>query len=532
MKSKNDPIKPAAYQLVPLTKLLTNGMRSVLICDGVGVGKTISAAYAIVHFLTTSPKPCAVVCPPALLPKWMGELKSKFELVALPVRSSEDLITAKEEAEKGRSQNVYVISNSLVIGTSSDQYPELSLVIFDEIHNYRNNETQTHKGALEVAKAAHWRIGLTATPINNSLNDLASELHLLLPEYGWETIQAAIEDLWRSAREKLTNALVTRFLKERLGVHFAARVVTWRRVAYPESYAAKVRVLVNSLQVSPQTSFDAITYFRLAASSPAAFSKATAVPERLVLDDPKLEALREALSDPSIEHWLVFCEFKETVEYLASEITGRQVFTMTGETPMFERESTLDAFSKTPNSVLIMTSVGSEGLDMQFSQGIVNYDLHWNPMKLEQRIGRIDRLGQKKPWIGIVNLVVQGSIDERVMSVISRKLTAISGSVFAADGILESTTEAEQLYDSSALSEELNESERLVRVLDNNSPIENKDYAVLKAINIKYCRPEMLRRAARRRSIDWIASGKSAKRWLNKVRSDGQRVLELLSYFS
>jgi len=532
MKSKNENIRSAPYQLVPLTKLLNNGLHCVLICDGVGVGKTISAAYAILYLLRRSGKPCGVLCPPALLSKWMFELKSKFGITPLPVRSKDDLTTARDESKnKGRSSNVYIISNSLVIGTHTYEYPAFCLVVFDEVHNYRNSETQMHRGALELSKAAEWRIGLTATPINNSLNDLVSELSLLMPDFAWEDVQATTEDLWRTAREKLTSALVTRFLKEKLGIHFAAHRVTWERVSYPIEYATRVRALVRSIE-SSQSSFDAITYYRLAASSPAAFYKAMGLRRESEPHDPKLEVLRRALADPSIEHWLVFCEFKETVDYLSRMITERDVFTMTGETPIFERESTLDAFSKAHDSVLIMTSVGSEGLDMQFAQGIINYDLHWNPMKLEQRIGRIDRVGQEKTWIRIVNILVEGSIDERVLSVINKKLAAISGSIFAVDGIVESARRAEQLlYDSTALSEELSESEKLIRVLDQNRSISNKDYEVIKFFKPEYCQPGVMRHTARE-GTPWIGSGKSSQLWLDAVREDGKRIRELLDYFA
>lgn len=532
MKSKNERIRPAPYQLVPLTKLLVNGLNAVLICDGVGVGKTISAAYALLYMLAKWGRPCGVVCPPTLLSKWIFELKSKFQLVALPVRSKEDLETAKEESKhRGKSPHVYVISNSIILETKSEDYPELSLAVFDEIHNYRNNETQAHQGAMEVAKTAHWRMGLSATPINNSLNDLVSEFSLLIPNYSWETIQAVTEDLWRAQRARLTNVLVTRFLKEKLGIHFAARKVVWKSVVYPQEYAAKVRELVRSSQNS-QGAFGTITCYRLAASSPVAFAKAMGIRQQLVANDPKVEALRKILSDRTIQHWLVFCEFRETVEYIAKMIEEREILTMTGETPMFERESILDTFSNTPYSALVMTSVGSEGLDMQFSQGIVNYDLHWNPMKLEQRIGRIDRIGQQKEWIQIVNILVGGSIDERVLNVINRKLQTISGSIFAAEGIVQSTASSEQqLYDAAALSEELREGEKLVRIFDQNNPIVNTDYECLNKIKSVYCQPEMMRRAAQEASLPWIQTG-PGERWLNTVKNDGHEIRSLLNYFA
>jgi SNF2 family DNA or RNA helicase len=533
MKSKNERIRPASYQLVPLTKLLTNELCAILICDGVGVGKTISAGYAILYMLSRWGKPCAVVCPPALLSKWMFELKSKFQLEALPVRSREDLETAKEETQySARTPNVYVVTNSILLGAKAEDYPEISLIVFDEIHNYRNNETKAHQGAMEVAKVAAWRVGLSATPINNSLDDLVSEVSLLVPNYSWETIQATIGDLWTTDRVKLTNALVTRFLKDRLGIHFAARKVLWKESIYPAEYAAKVRAIVGKVRTS-RRAFDSITYYRLAASSPEAFAKAFGIKQPMVSNDPKLDILRQILRDQTIEHWLVFCEFRETVEYISNKVSERVLLTMTGETPMFERESILDTFSKTPNSALVMTSVGSEGLDMQFSQGIINYDLHWNPMKLEQRIGRIDRVGQKKDWIQIVNILVQGSIDERVLSVINRKLETISGSIFAADGIVRSKPSAEQqLYDSAAISEEISEGERLIRTFDQNNPITNNDYECLPNLEVGYCLPQMMRQAGQNAELPWIEQSDAGRVWLNTVKKDGHEIQTLLDYFS
>jgi len=533
MKSKNEAIRPASYQLVPLTKLLTNELNAVLICDGVGVGKTISAAYAILYLLAKWGKPCAVVCPPTLLAKWMFELKSKFRLEALPVRSQEDLETAKEESKhRGQNTNVYVIANSILLGAESDDYPGFSLVVFDEIHNYRNNQTKAYQGAMKVARTVDWRIGLTATPINNSLNDLASELSLLIPNYEWETVQAATEDLWRTNRPRLTNALVTRFLKDKLGIHFAERKVVWKEVVYPPGYAAKVREIVRASHTS-HSAFDAITYYRLAASSPVAFAKAFGIKQPLISFDPKIEVLKQILGDRTIQQWLVFCEFRETVEYISNTVSEREILTMTGESPMFERESILETFSNTPNSALVMTSVGSEGLDMQFSQGIINYDLHWNPMKLEQRIGRIDRVGQKKEWIQIVNILVQGSIDERVLNVINKKLETISGSVFAADGILQSTTTPDQaLYDSTVLSGELSESERLARTFDQNNPITNKDYECLHTVKSAYCQPELMQTATQNDKLPWINEGGVGEQWIMNVKKDGHEIRTLLDYFA
>jgi len=89
---------------------------------------------------------------------------------------------------------------------------------------------------------------------------------------------------------------------------------------------------------------------------------------------------------------LVFCEFEETTKEISDAISERPSFLMTGATAVFDREALVADFRRTADGVLVMTSVGAEGIDLQFCSTLINYDLTWNPMVLEQRIGRIDRI--------------------------------------------------------------------------------------------------------------------------------------------
>ena len=79
------------------------------------------------------------------------------------------------------------------------------------------------------------------------------------------------------------------------------------------------------------------------------------------------------------------------------------------------RQTVIDQFHYNDNiDILLSSEVGSEGLDMQFCNSMVNYDLPWNPMVVEQRIGRIDRFGQESPIVHIYNMIVKGSIQEDI----------------------------------------------------------------------------------------------------------------------
>jgi len=536
-KSVNEGgLRPASYQLVPLAKVLVNHLNAVLVADGVGTGKTISAGYIIRYAMSKFSGPCLVICSPTLLPKWTLELKSKFAITTSPIRSVEDLETAKDESVHrtgARDKPVYIMSNSLLYRAKKDSYPELSSVVFDEIHTYRNVEARWHQGCKNVAGTAVIRVGLTATPINNSLDDLSGELAILLPKYSNEAVFASVSELWTSHRQALTNTLCTRFLKERLGIHFAKRVVHSSSISYPDSYVRKVRQAIKQ-RSSGDSILEQITYYRLAASSPRAFWSSVGVKDVSEQSDPKLEALVRVLSEKEVTHWLVFCEFVGTVDSLLEKLVvpDVEVYTMTGETPIFEREAIVESFRNTSKGILIMTSVGSEGLDLQFCEGIVNYDLHWNPMRLEQRIGRIDRVGQQKDHVRIVNIHVANSIDSRVLSVINKKLEIIANSVFAPSEIVSAipgTREPFGLYSEEAIAQEVAAGSSLIESLKMNQSIESIDYGALSSVNLSFCDPSVLRKEAERLQPQSIVA---AKDWIKRMEGDSTKCQQTLKYYS
>lgn len=423
------------YQLVHLIKLLANKEDGLLICDGVGVGKTISAGYILSYHQLIRKGDAAVVCPPVLTQKWRIELRDKFNLPTVLVASPDALSSVDEETQANAERSkprIYVIPYSLLSRLSLDHPSALSLIVFDEIHAIRNPETQTYASALVLAQGAKQRIGLTATPIHNKLDDLASELSVLFPRYALEVLKVAISEIWATKKTELLHPWTTRFVKDKLSIHFTKRVIENRFVRYPENYTRRVEdVLDGTVHAQGRqrmsSQFDLIARSRLAASSPTAFFHSVGRPNPFPSPDVKALELLAILKESPEARWLVFCDFVETARSLASLITTRPVFLITGETDSTERDALASGFREREGSVLILTSVGSEGLDFQVASHMVNYDLHWNPMVLEQRIGRIDRIGQKSSDIHIYNLIVDGSIDERVMRVIGRKLALVTG---------------------------------------------------------------------------------------------------------
>ena len=127
----------------------------------------------------------------------------------------------------------------------------------------------------------------------------------------------------------------------------------------------------------------------------------------------ELVSIIETMKKEGRKHLIVFAVFKDTLRYLAIRLAGLgyETIQIHGDIPSEVRRIRIEQFRDSPRfAILLSSEVGSEGLDMQFCNAMVNYDLPWNPMVVEQRIGRIDRFGQKSPKVHIYNLVVEDSI--------------------------------------------------------------------------------------------------------------------------
>ena len=134
--------------------------------------------------------------------------------------------------------------------------------------------------------------------------------------------------------------------------------------------------------------------------------------------------LQQDESDPDLKV-LVFTEFVPTQEMLREFLADRgfSVVCLNGSLGMDERENAQRAFAG-QTRILVSTDAGGEGLNLQFCHVVINYDIPWNPMKLEQRIGRVDRIGQAHA-VRAVNFAIQDTVEHRVREVLEEKLAVI-----------------------------------------------------------------------------------------------------------
>ena len=432
---------PSPYQLIHLTKLRANDQNCLLITDGVGVGKTISSGYVIYQQSRIEKMPVLVVCPPILLDKWRAELSSKFQLESKLANKPETfslMIDEIENRDKDKFGEIYITSYSILSRVDFRKAPEIGLIVMDEIHTARNPKTKFFPILRTLCESSEFRIGLSATPINNSTNDLAAIQSLLTPRFSYRELSSMLEDLWGLPITDCLSCISTRFTKDDVASHFTSRDIVSVGINYPDLYNEYVRSSIDS-RFSPSDGFQlqTVSVHRLAASSPAAFQKSFNAKKMPEFTDTKIERLKEIIESKPDERFLIFTEFRETANYIARNIEDRLILQTSGDSNLEEREANAFLFKESDASIMIMTPVGSEGLDYQFCSNLVNYDLHWNPMKIEQRIGRIDRIGQKKKVVTVYNFHVYGSIDERVRDVIGDKLSLVSGTFADVNSIIE-----------------------------------------------------------------------------------------------
>jgi ATP-dependent helicase HepA len=162
--------------------------------------------------------------------------------------------------------------------------------------------------------------------------------------------------------------------------------------------------------------------------------------------DPKFDRLKAILEDKGTQEnqrAMVFSTFRHTLSYLHERLleSGFRVGVVHGGVADEDRISLRERFAMDPSDsdaidVLLFSEVGSEGLDYQFCDCLINYDLPWNPMKIEQRIGRIDRNGQQSETVAIYNFVTPGTVEADIYERCLMRIGVFNNALGASEEIL------------------------------------------------------------------------------------------------
>lgn len=434
------------YQIATALKVLRDLRGRALLADEVGLGKTIEAALILKEYVLRGlVRKALILVPASLTVQWQEELREKFGLhfeIMDEVEDWErhDLVIASLDTAK-RPVNQEIIEKLYY-----------DLVIVDEAHKLRNRTTKNWKFVSSIRKK--YILMLTATPVQNDLEELFNLVTLLKPGQ-MRTWGAFRKEFFRAGDKRtpanpevLRQMLLEVMIRNRRG---DAITLPPRRVdsievplsaperAVYDGVSAFVRRWYGEAPVANRLSLMVLQ--REIGSSPAAASETLrrlrgspnfSWEERAELDQlyqkaaaiersergEKLAALLESTEDKVI----VFTQYYRTLAWLAERLRqdGVSFTTFHGGMNPMEKEASVHAF-KGAAQVFLSTEAGGEGRNLQFAHRMVNFDLPWNPLRIEQRIGRIHRLGQTRE-VHIVNLWAKDTIEEYVLELLDKKV--------------------------------------------------------------------------------------------------------------
>ena len=478
--------KPYAHQV---RNLITFCRRApvALFADDVGLGKTISAGLVLSELMERRKVNRAlVVAPRILLPQWQEELDSKFD-----IRSETATGAQLGNALRGKMPVVVTTYHSVRGHLDGIGATDFDMVILDEAHKLRNlhGTAKAPEFALSVREALEARVFkyvlmLTATPIQNRLWDLYSLVDLLTIAKGHENPLGSPSAFRADYVGDVKAVEIRHGRREQFRRHLGNYIVRTRRsdaklvfpkrrvkteTVRPEAIELELLKLVGglfrggklngltqssigqALMSSPEALVAQLEEMANRETIPVSVAReAAALVGRSAISGKLkgLDALVRELSGARPADWrlVVFTSRSKTQEMIGRYLKslGIPIGYIAGGRAV-ENERSIRAFwKKSPEvRVLISTDAGAEGINLQVANVLVNYDLPWNPMILEQRIGRIQRLASEHAEVRILNLVLKGSVEELVVARLGEKLQAISESIGDIEGILETTWEAE-----------------------------------------------------------------------------------------
>ncbi len=474
-----DRVEPYHHQV---TNLITFCRRLpvTLLADDVGLGKTISAGLIISELISRSRlSKILIVCPKLLGPQWQEELQTKFN-ISSEIAIGKDLVNADPE-ETGAVITTY---HSARLHLDSIPQDRFQMLVLDEAHKLRNlygveNPPQVAKRFRKALEERRFRfvLMLTATPIQNRLWDLYSLVDLLTVARGHQNpfgsegmfARKFIADnreqarqLKLEARDEFRSIIYGYMSRVRRGdakLYFPDRVVQMHKVDPTREELQLIGAIAKPIQKLNRLA--QISILQALTSSPDALmtqlnnmSRNGTVPQDLALTvrtivagmpiSAKLHglgALIDKLKQENPERWrlVVFTGRLETQTTIQAflEKYGLKVGIINGASGPRNRE-TLTRFRKNPPDchVIVSTEAGSEGINLQVANVLVNYDLPWNPMIVEQRIGRVQRLASEHASVGIFNIMLRGTFEEYIVGRLMEKLQMASHAIGDIESLL------------------------------------------------------------------------------------------------
>lgn len=459
--------QPFDYQIRAAQTALRRFRGRGLLCDEVGLGKTIEAGLVLKEYLLRGMvRRVLVLTPPGLVEQWREELATKFGLTDFATHTDEDFRAADSQAwvrfprviaslATARQARHRAVITDLVY----------DLVIVDEAHHLKNRASVTWKFVNALQKK--FILLLTATPVQNSLDELYNLITILKPgqlkthrEFRRQFVAGGGDPRLPKNRGRLRELLadvMVRHSRVEVSMKLPPRRAHTVRLdlsseerALYRDVSELVRAIIAPASDSPESDLGGIhlltlrTLQREIGSSPAAARptlEKLAANERFHAHRQRLLELAEragqakgwskgkaldqlwpaVLRDPE-ERVILFTHFRATLDLLADRLArlGIDFVVYHGSLAATDKTEAIERFRDSAR-VLLSTEAAGEGRNLQFCRTMINFDLPWNPMRIEQRVGRLHRIGQTRP-VEIYNLSARGTVEDYLLDILDKKI--------------------------------------------------------------------------------------------------------------
>ncbi|WP_235788551.1 DEAD/DEAH box helicase [Salipaludibacillus sp. CUR1] len=448
------------YQYDAARKALNEMNGRAILADEVGLGKTIEAGLILKEYMIRGlVKKVLILAPASLVTQWCAELNSKFYIPAVEQRKKPQwetvdiMVTSIDTAKRGN--HAEIIKNI-----------DYDMVIIDEAHKLKNKKTKNYQFVREVKKK--FCLLLTATPVQNKLSELFHLISLLKPGYLGD--EEAFNDYFQRGEhygelQELIKKVMIRNRRDETEMDWPKRIVQTVPVRFSSDYHSVYQQICQLKQkmkeeyLSPQSGFLVLTLQReFCSSREAVFMTLKNAVEKREMPSEQMNqeflnmmtSLNHLPSHPKadkvldlINSWekdekvVIFTEYRATQLYL-QWFLGQHGIRSVPFRGGFKRSKKdwMRQLFQNQAQVLIATEAGGEGINLQFCHRIINYDLPWNPMRIEQRIGRLHRLGQEKD-VNIYHLAVENTIEDHILKLLYKKIGLFEGVIGELDHILE-----------------------------------------------------------------------------------------------
>ncbi|RPF55644.1 DEAD/DEAH box helicase [Aquisalibacillus elongatus] len=433
------------HQLDAVKKVLHQMHGRAILADEVGLGKTIEAGVILKELMVKNlVKKVLILVPSSLIRQWETELQQTFYI---PAR-------AKHRSYPWQAYDIVVSSIDLAKKephSSEILNEEYDMLIIDEAHRLKNPKTRNYQFVSQIKST--YCLLLTATPIQNKIDEIYYLMSIVRPGLLGDktsfkkTVRQERQNSDSQAIQTLVKQSMIRNRRSETTSEWTGREIETIHVDFTEEEFEFYQELEA---INTPHSFTTLTLQREICSSREACYQS--IKQSKWNDEVKKEwmskierlphhakALKTVEFVKSLnEKCIIFTEYKSTQIYLQWLLHQNGIFSVTynGDFRKSKKEWMVQLF-KNKAQVLIATDAGGEGLNLQFCHHMIHYDLPWNPMKLEQRIGRIHRFGQEKD-VNIYYTVLNNTIDQRILNLLYNKLDLFKDVIGELDQILSS----------------------------------------------------------------------------------------------